>query len=284
MIEFPEIFAELKNKLKQHAAAGLIDEVDAYNNYLAIIKQFGALPMEDFEDVIEIKNGTGKLPEGFRKLILALKCEPYTYKTKYKDHLQESRFWRERHEKTATWDSCNDCCVEEGEKYIVEKVYFREYEADYYYKGPEVLTLVKGVNKAYCTADCFNLKIHSSPYEINIVKGNILQTNFTKGSVFIKYKGYSTDEEGFITIPDTNNGHLRSYIINELIKQTMISIIAGGDATSGEANIMSLFAQLSMDSKTLAMSELKASSFSPSAIKKLKNRMKREHSKFSFIR
>lgn len=282
-MEFREVLADINSTFKSHAAAGLIDEVSLYTDYLFLLKEFGSLPLEQYEDVVEVKNGKAYLPGGFNKLIIAMKCEPFIYETKYKDHLQDSRFWVERHEKSAIWDSCNDCCIEEGEKYIVEKLYYREYEADYYYKDPIVLSLVKGINKNYCANDCQNLRIHSSPYEINIVRGNILQTNFKTGNVFLKYYGYDEDEDGFVSVPDTYNGNLEQYIINELKARVLEGILASGDAVSGEDKMLAYFSQKARDYKVKAITELKAKNFNKQAIKSYKKTLKTSRKSFEVI-
>lgn len=277
---FSELLASMKGLFKSYDSVGLIEDISVYDWYLECLKEFGTLPFEMYEEVIQVKNGRASLPKGFRKLLLAAKCEPFTYSTKHKDHLQDARFWRERHEKTASWDSCDDCCVEESEKYIVEKMYYREYECDYYYKNPILLRLTEGVNKKMCTSDCTNLKVQSSPFEINIVKGNTLQANFKEGTIFLRYRGFEEDEEGFVEVPETFNGHLEKYVESYVKSKIMESIMANGDATTNEATLFQLYRQDSRDNKIKAMTELKAKNFGKEARTKYKNRLRLETAKF----
>lgn len=280
---FQETLATLKSTFKSYDSVGLIDELSVYDWYLEALKEFGALPLELYEEVIEIKNGQGRLPDGFRKLVYAVKCEPFTYETKHTDHLQQSRFWTERHEKSALWDNCDDCCITESEKYIVEKVYFRDYECDYFYKNPTPLRLTKGINRKMCTTDCANLSVKRSPYEINIVKGKILQANFTTGNVFLRYRGFEEDEDGFIEIPETFNGYLERYITDYIKAKLMENIIANGDATGGEQTLLGVYRQDARDNKIKAMTELKANNFGKEAITALRKRLKRETRKFELL-
>lgn len=167
-MNFTELLGTIKRSFKSHDSSGLLDDQSIYEWYLDSLKPFGALPYELYEEIVEVKNGQAKLPAGFRKLVYAVKCEPYTYKTESKKHLQNSVFWKERHEKTAVWDSCDDCCVEEYEKFIVENIYYGEHSTKYFYKNPELLTLTEGVNKNIIDNSCINKK-SLSKFEINIV-------------------------------------------------------------------------------------------------------------------
>ena len=277
---FQELLSDIKSTFRSYDAAGLIDELSVYNWYLSCLREFGALPLETFEEVLEVRNGQAKLPDGFRKLILALKCEPFVYKTKHKDHLQDTRFWKVRHEKSALWSSCEDCCIEEREDFIVEKFFYREYESEYYYKNPILLRLVPGINRKMCTTDCKNFSIKNSPYEINILKGKTLQANFDTGNIFIRYKGFEEDEDGFIEIPETYNGYLEEYITNEIKSNILEDVIANGDAVTNEATLLGYYAQKARDNKVKAMTELKAKNFSKEALRKYKNKLKTETRKF----
>lgn len=276
---FDELLSRIKSTFKSYNSVGLIDDISVYEWYVESLKKFGALPFELYEEIVEIKNGQGKLPEGFRKLIVALKCEPFTYRTEHKKHLQDARFWVERHEKSFLWDSCDECCVTEGEKHIVEKLYYNEHVCTYFYKNPILLNLTDGVNKKMCTTDCANLKIKNSPYEINIIKGKTLQTNFKEGSVFIRYRGFEEDEEGFIVVPETFNGHLEDYITSYVKARLMESIIANGDATGGEQSLYTLYRQDERNSEIKAFTELKAKGFNKESRVAYRNKLRKERKK-----
>lgn len=280
---FKELYAKISSQFPAYKSSGLLNEIDIYEDYVFSIKKFGGLPLELFEEVLEVHNGSVKLPENFRKLRYAIKCDPSHFQTKHTDHLQDSQFWRERHEKTATWDSCDTCCVEENEKFIVERLYYREYECKYFYRNPIELKLVQGVNRTHLDANCQNLKVRQSPYEINIIKGNILQTNFTKGTIFLRYRGLSIDEEGFVEIPDTFNGHLESYVESYILTNLMTRIISNGDNTQSEISLLSYYAQEKRNNFNLAMTELKANQFSKVARDKYRNKLRTESRKFDII-
>lgn len=280
---FTEFYSKIESVFQAYQTSGLLNQMDIYDDYMWALNRFGALPLELFEEVIEIQNGSGKLPENFRKLILASKCEPYQYETKYEDFLQKSNFWRERTEKLAEWNKCDTCCITESEKFIVENVYYRDYSAKFVYKNPIELRLVQGVNRVYCDNSCVNLQVRQSPYEANIIKGKILQTNFTKGNVFLRYKGFHLGDDNFVEIPDTFNGNLEKYIENEVKTRIMERIIANGDNTQSEISLLSYYASEARNFFNLAMTELKANQFSSEARRRLKNKMRLEYKKIEYI-
>lgn len=282
-MEFKEILSRIKKRFKSYDSVGLIDDLEVYDWYLESVKKFGALPYELYEEVLEVKNGQAKLPDGFRKLVLAVKCEPHTYKTEEKEHLQESRFWRERHEKIATWNSCDDCCVEESEKFIVEKLYYKGHECKYYYNKPTPLRLTEGINRKMCTSDCANFSVKRSPFEINIIKGKILQANFNEGNIFIRYRGFEEDEDGFVIIPDTFNGHLEKYVEDYICLNLILSLIENNDATKNELSLLSYYRAEVMSGESKAMTELKSRGFNKEALRKYKKRIKSEYKKIEFM-
>lgn len=282
-MNFTELLGRIKRSFKSHDSSGLLDEQSIYEWYVDSLKPFGALPFEIYEDIIEIKNGTGKLPTGFRKLIVAVKCEPYTYHTEHKKHLQKSVFWKERHEKSVLWDSCSDCCIEESEKYIVEDLYYEGYKSTYYYHRPEIVRLTEGINRKSCDSNCMNFKERGSKFEINIIGNKRVQANFKEGNLLIRYRGYSEDEDGFIEVPETFNGYLALYIENYVKAEVMMSMLSNGDNTGAEQSLLSVYRQDAYNYKSLALTELKANSFSKDTIRSLRNRMRAERRKIDFI-
>lgn len=63
----------------------------------------------------------------------------------------------------------------------------------------------------------------------------------------------------------------------------MLSIITNGDNTGAEQTLLSYYRQEANNYKSLAMTELKANSFSKGTIRSLRNRMRLERKKIDFI-
>ena len=145
--------AEILADFRKFEDAGLIDKASMYRDLEIALKRFGNTVYEINETVIEVKNGKAMLPDNFCALYIAYLCEPLGYSSSKKiekHHLQDSNFYIERTERNLKWDSCDPCCVEEHEKVITEKLFFKDLEVDFHYKNPILLKLGKSFNKNSC--------------------------------------------------------------------------------------------------------------------------------------
>ena len=119
---FDEFLANIKNKFKQYDSVGLIDEMSVYEDALYAIKSLGLLVLEKNSTVVQIKNGKGKLPSGFSKLVSAIKCTPYEYECEDEPEriLQSSYMSAVKDIKRTEWNGCNPCDETYSEEIIVE--------------------------------------------------------------------------------------------------------------------------------------------------------------------
>ena len=282
-MKFSEFLAEIKSSMKQYDSANLIDDVSVHNWVVDALKRFGNLPTIQIEKVLEVKNKKVKLPDGFKSLKLAVKCEPYVYDCddKGRDILQNTYFYKTIESSESSWNFCNPCCVEEKESCIVEKLYFHNGgKANLYYKNPQWLKLTSYLKRDICTKDCPNLKIKSSKYEISI-NNKTLYTNFSKGSIYIIYNGFEEDDEGFVIIPDTNQGWLKQYIEYNVKRRIIEEILGNSDNSTNEVSLYQIYQTNESQSFSNAKTELKFKDIEI-GLKNYRNRIKKEFTIYNF--
>jgi hypothetical protein len=262
MITFDEFLAEIKESLKQYDSAGLINDLTVYNWVLDALNQFSMLPTIRIETVLDVKNNKTKLPDGFKSIYSALKCEPFGYTTdcpEGEDILQNIYFYKVREIKNAEWALCDPCELKEEETCIVEKLYLHNgTKANLYYNNaqPIKLKLTPFVKKTSCDKGCLNFAVKDSPYEISINK-RTLYTNFEKGSIFMVYNGYEEDDDGFLLIPDTEEGWLKKYLVAMVKRNIIEDVLANSDNTTNEQFLYTLYLQQSNEFFNKAMGEMK---------------------------
>jgi len=256
-MRFKEFLAEIKNSMKQYDSAGLIDELSVYGWVVDGLNKLGNLPTIKIEKVLEIKNKKTALPENFKSLYMALKCEPFKYQCDEKTQpiLQSSSFWRTLESSSLEWDKCDPCCVTEKEGYIIENIYFDPQTlAKVFYKEPTLLKLTPHIQRESCDKECINKKAYDSKYEINI-QNKTLYANFNKGSIFIVYNGYPSDEEDFVMIPDEI--WVKDYLSYFVKRRVIEDLLTNSDNQSNEISLYQLFATNEQQSFANAKTQLK---------------------------
>lgn len=253
-----ELIAEVKTSLKQYTESNLIDDISLKLWLKNELKRFGTNIMVLNETVLQVENGISDLPENFWNLDFAVKCSPESYELE-KGSLEEvysaSSYWTQRIENTYSWDNQSGSHKKEAYKEVIEKKYFgNNTTVNFRYSGLTLLKLTRGVKKDHLSTFCKSIsnKINS-PYEINIL-GNKVQTNFTKGFIYIRYNGLPVDEEGEIYIQDS--GHLFTYIVYYLQRRALEDIWLNGDDPD-LVNKISYLTQKEKEYFPLAMTQLK---------------------------
>ncbi len=280
---FDEFLANIKNKFKQYDSVGLIDEMSVYEDALYAIKSLGLLVLEKNSTVVQIKNGKGKLPSGFSKLVSAIKCTPYEYECEDEPEriLQSSYMSAVKDIKRTEWNGCNPCDETYSEEIIVENIYFHgKRKAHIKYNNPLYLKLATHVNKNMCEKECPNLKIKECPYEISI-KGNTIYTNFKEGTIYITYKGFEEDDDGMVIIPESTMGHVEKYVNAYVSSELMFQMLANSDNTTNERTLYGELLRQVGEYKALAVTELKFKGMDR-AINKYKKVIKKEFNSFNF--
>lgn len=265
------LVAEIRSDFKKYSDAGLIDENSLYRDIELGLKKFGNDVMEKHEAVVEVKEGKARLPNNFFSLWIAYECEPLGYENcnnvDYQD-LLSSYMYKERVVNSDKWSECNSCCQEESQNVITEKVYFQRETLKFHYHRPILLSLGKSFNKNACHSKCRNKYVKDNPNEITIT-GTTLRANFNEGSIYMQYHGLPMDEDGEIDIPETDNGHLETYLEYYLKRRLAEKLIINNDA-QGLQNIFPTLKREEQVSLKNASSELKMSSLTPAFAKRLK--------------
>lgn len=270
--------AELKASLRSYDKRGIIDDASVYLWVETALKKFGADITMPKETMLDVHKGYASVPGDYYDLILAFKCDFNKCDIKEKDdkivaELQNTYMWKEISERTHRWCSCNECCKEEQESTVVEKIYInvrdRDCEVDMCYNKPVPLKLAKPMLKDMCLSDCRNKMVKESEYEINIVNGG-LYANFD-GPVYFKYKALPFDDKGNIFIPDTPLGLLASYVENYVKMRLFEEWMLNGEVP-GAADIYKLYMQQDLVKLRDAKTEVKMAQLSIDGMKKLKNR------------
>lgn len=269
MSNFDAIVANIQTDFEKYDAAGQINKQRMYQDAVRALKRFGNDMAIIDHAFIDIVGGVADLPNNFYNLMLAYKCEPYGYKTNIEHHeLVSSIFYRERVSNNASWSECDSCCEEVDENIIQEKIMLKTGEATFYYKEPQLLRLTKDIsNRNFCAKTCSNLFEKNNTNEIKFQNESVY-ANFETGSIYMKYYGLPTDEEGNIDIPDSKNGHLLEYVELNLKRKLIERLIANNDAQGGLSSMYQVFAQQEQVALRNAANELKMAKLTPRTLKR----------------
>ena len=257
-----ELIAEVESIFPQYAEAGLIDRIAITNRVLKALKKFGNNIMIKNETFIDVKGGKAEIPKDYWNLLIAIKCEPHSYKiTKgTRDTLLDSYFFRERTEHNSIWNAAYEEYVPEETTTISEKFVFRKAEADFNYKPVAPLKLVKAFKRNTCANNSPYKSTdfaRNSPYEINIYNRH-LQTNFTNGTIYMQYLGLPTDDDGEVIIPETQHSELEEYLLYLGQEEVLYRVMMSNDDPN-VSNKYLLVKQLAKDAQQLAYTETKMS-------------------------
>lgn len=265
------IIAQVLSQFKRYNVSDVIDENSMYRDVILAIRGFGNDITTLQEDIVEIRNGEGKLPDNFYRLKGAILCQPdniHFQNVEYRQ-LVELGYVSNLSEITSRWNICdNDCCNEVEDKIYTKEVYFAENSrVRMNYKKIKYLKLGRTVDRKSCTTDCENFGISNEQDEITIA-GDKLRANFNEGSIHILYRGFPTNEEGEMELPETPNGYLEKYIEGLLKVETAERIITNGDNVEGLMRLYSSWKQDLVVLKRKASNELKTSEFNMAKVTK----------------
>lgn len=257
-----EFLIELKASLRLYDKRDIIDDISVYTWIEVALKKFGGDIAVPKDVVLDVLRKQAVMPSDYYDLILAYRCDFAGYEIPEGDEvipeLQNTIAWKERTERSYRWCSCNDCCKDECEKTIIEKFYInthdRTHEVRCHYRRPVPLKLSKPMIKDMCLSKQRNMFSEESPYEINIVNGN-LYANFD-GPVYMKYKALPFDGKGEIFIPETPQGLLVDYVFNYVKMRLFEEWMYNGEV-QGAADMYKLFMQQDLMKLKNAKTEVK---------------------------
>lgn len=284
---YSEFLANIKSSMEQYTSAGLIDDISVYDYLVDAMNEISIVPSIRIEYLVNVKNNKGKLPDGFKTLYSAVKCEPFVYtldnEEPQKDILLDIYHYKVRELKNQDWNHCDPCDIKESNSCVVEKVYLHNNtRANFYYNNlePLRLKLTSYTKKTKCDKECLNFSTLNSKYEISINQ-KTLYTNFKEGSIFIVYNGYEEDEDGFIIIPETKENNLEKYLRAYVKKEIIRKMLENSDATTNEQFLFQMYDQELNKYQTRAVGEYKMGKVMGS-LKNYKNKIKSEFEVYNF--
>lgn len=285
-MDFKEFASDIKSSLQSHVSSGLVDDMKIYDLLLEGLSDLGTLPTIRIETILTIKNSKAKLPDGFKSLYSAIKCEPFVIVPEQEqnpDILLDVLQYKVRETSNKHWNICNPCDVDITESCVVEKVYIKDkgnFKAVYNNPCPLRLKVTPHVKRTKCDKDCKNFSENNSPYEISI-NNKYLYTNFKEGSIFLVYNGLDMDDEGFVIIPETNTDSIRKYVKAYVTKELMKQMMLNGDATQTDQTFYQILTQESQKYLQQASGELKMMRILPSMDKYVK-KIRREFDVYNY--
>lgn len=259
---FKEFSSNIRSDLRKYNNVGLIDDITIIRELYRILDLFGTYSKVRTDKVIEVENNTAKLPDNFKSLILAIKCEPAKEELPEENKPIDLGTYIETTAdiRRKKWDNCNPCNFTYEDECIVERVYLHKGAAPikYYYNKPTLLKLTDGIDVDKCAEECKNKFVTRSPFSINIV-GNKLYTNFKEGDIYMQYYGYPTDDDGYPILPDSELGSFLAYAETRIKIKILENILYNGEDTAGDkiASIIQRLDQKERDLYLKTMTEFK---------------------------
>jgi hypothetical protein len=250
---FDELMDEVLLDFKKYDLEGLIDNQD----YIKVVKkinyELGLRIHQTKEEVIEISNHLGKLPEDLRIINMMLICSGGTMKQILPQgtHIEERILTPEYKLMPPDPKACSTppivCppveetypCVQstcKGDDFIlVQKINTTTYEYRDFYK-------VKLKNRnSIINCDCPNLHWNSE-YVAQIDKsGKYLETNFDTEKLYINYESEMVDEEGNLLVIDHDG--INSYYEYK-IKYHILENLIVNDENVSQAKLQLVMTQL----------------------------------------
>jgi len=280
-----EFIAEIESDFRSFSDSGSLDRVSIKRWVTNEMKIFGDNGLELKEQFLTVKNSAAELDPSFRSLKLALKVKPYGKKIKGElDELQNSFIYKRRIEHGAYFDEINMEYVTDCRTKIIEDVItIGNSSAHFYYNKPEWLSLTKGIKKDKIAPTCMNL--HPSirnTYENQInITGNILNTNFSDGSVYIQYYGFPTDEDGELVIPDTKIGALEKYLEAYVKSRIAENLIADNQNPQALGQLLQMYRVDAEKYKKTALTESRWAGLGKNWVRNFKNMNAKDFAAFS---
>lgn len=272
--------AGIKSDLSRYDQAGMIDEISIYEWMEDALKKFGKLVCVLTDTIIPIVRGTGCLPSDFYSFKFACLCEPLGYTTKCDTaDLQHEFAWIERTERGHRWNSCDECCKEEFESVITEKLYIKNQEVDFHYHNPRLLNLGDTIKSKIKFDKC---KYNPYAEETINIDSNRIYANFDSGDIYMQYYATPKSEDGTPFIPDTDLGDLLQYV-NCYVKRCIFEkLFANGDDPN-VVNKLQYYLGQENRLQMRAMGELKMSQMSLDAYFRMAKRNRAQIEVFSKI-
>lgn len=281
MTTLTEFTSEIINKFQAYESD--IDKISIKMDVIDRLRKLGNNIAYLNESIENVNNSKVLLPEDFKSLKLALKVDPIGYNIEGdKKNITDSYIYKERIENPAYYDEVNQEYITTCDpKIITEKITINNSNLNIYH-SPTWLSVTKGFNKSSFGTGCLNLHPtirNSYPHEINI-NGRTLNTNFSKGQIYIQYYALPSDENGEIVIPEYTTGDIYNYIENYVKIRIAEDLITNNLNPTGIQQLYPVWKEQDRQLKAAALKEAKFKGAGKNWNQRLKKRNRQEIRKF----
>lgn len=288
MPTFNEFVEEISTDFSSFAESGDIDRSTIKRNVILQMKKFGNNIMPICETVLDVKNSQATLPENFRSLKLALKCEPFgmTVTDAKEEDLDKAFFYSRRLENPAYYNEVTHEYVDSCKTKLIEEVVFLNTGKASVYYNPQWLKVTPSIKRSGYAADCLNLSKairNTNCHEISI-NNFTLQANFSEGKIYLQFYGFEVDEDGEIIIPDGWHGNLEQHL--EYYCKAIIAenLIANNKNPQALGQLLPYYNQKAKEFFQLAQTEWKFSALGNTWENKMRIQNRRYFTKFNLPR
>lgn len=285
-VTLDEFIAEFESLFKNYADTNDIDKLLIKTIVIEELRKFGKNICDKREDIIDIKNSQGLLPEDFKSLILALKLTPNEEINNKPEQEKRLIIERQRIENPAEWTTTTrDYFVNYCEsKVVTEKVYTYNEKIGCVYT-PHFLSLSKGFSNSTLDTNCLNLhpSIRNTYSDTISITNRTIRTNFREGKIYFQYNSLPMiDDE--IVIPIISTGDIKKYILNQAKIRVGEYLILSQLNTSGLKELMPMWLQSDRLLYISAKSEASWSGLNKDWDKRLHLKNKKEQDRYNLPR
>lgn len=218
--------------MKKYDTSSILDEDLMYSEIISAMKSFGNDITVLKEDVVEVRDFKATLPQDFYGLKGAMMLEPIRCNKKaieYRTVLGIS-YVTDVKALSDRWDNCDECCHDITENFYRKVHYIANSvdKAEVDYRKTKWLKIGKSLDRKSYLKDMRKNWLSEEKDEITITN-NTINANFKSGSVYLLYKGFVTDDDGYIDVPETRNGYLHAYLVQRLMNSVYEWLIINGE-------------------------------------------------------
>lgn len=222
------LFARVRKRLRSFDAAGIIDEGDWYFYIKETVDKLGVSVYEEKEAAIIVKNYKAPRPEDFSYLYAAYSCTSSYDDGSYQTVFPQTGFVFYLEESCQAYRECKTGCRAGREVYgnkVTVRTVIEGKPTSMSFSHPSLLSLA-GTTKEICNKNCANLSTRGG-HQISI-DSNWIHTNFSEGSIYMKYYGLALDtESGLPLIPD--NTYIEKAIEDYIVYRVFEDFWLNGD-------------------------------------------------------
>lgn len=259
-ISIKELISEVEAKFPILVESGDIDKTTIYTSVVKELRKFGVDALQIKSEVVNIKNGRGKLPDDFKLLkgaysLNQIDCDVNGNQVGVTD----SYVYKEYIANPARYDEMSGEYITSCESEIVTEMITIGQSKLRFKHRRQPLELVKGISPNSLHANCINIRFRS-PYKINITDLTV-STNFDNGKIYIEYYTLPTNVEGIVSVPILSTGALYNYIEHMIKIEIAEYLIANNLNPQGIQVLYQKWVQEVRMLKGEAMTEVKVTPF-----------------------